>query len=53
MWGYDANEFTGSNYLSLLPEPGKMALVASDQVVDAGGVGAFEELVVAGILRDL
>jgi hypothetical protein len=53
MWSYDADEFAGSDYLSLFPESGKMPLVAGDQVVGAGGVGAFHELIVVGILRDL
>src|SRR5580698_10388895 len=49
MWGCDAGEFTGRDYRSLLPEPGKMPLVAGDQVVGAGGIGAFQEFVVVGI----
>jgi hypothetical protein len=53
MRGYDADEFAGSDYLGRLPELWKMPLVAGDQVVGAGGVGAFQELVVVGIPRDL
>lgn len=53
MWSYDADEFAGRNYFCLLPELGKMPLVASDQVIGASSIGAFQELVVVGILRDL
>src|SRR5258705_8556300 len=48
--GYDADEFAGRDYLGLLPELWKMALVAGDQVVGTGNVGAFQEFVVGGIL---
>jgi len=51
--GYDADEFAGCDYLGLLPELWKMALVGGDQIVGAGGVGTFQELVVVGIARYL
>src|SRR5882724_4376112 len=51
--GYDADEFAGCDYLGLLPELWKMALVAGDQIVGASGVGTFQELVVVGIARYL
>jgi hypothetical protein len=42
------DEFAGGNYFGLLPELGKMALVAGYHVVGPGG-GALDELVVAGL----
>src|SRR5882762_748351 len=49
----DADELAGRDHLGLLPELWKMPLVAGYQVVDASRVGAFQELVVVGILRNL
>src|SRR6266478_3204157 len=51
--GYDADEFAGGDYFGLLPELWKMALVAGYQVVSAGSVSTFQELVVVRILCDL
>lgn len=48
---HDADEFARRNNLRLFPEPWKMALVACEQVVGAGGVGTLQELVILGILR--
>src|SRR5712671_5831556 len=50
---HDADEFAGRDYLGLLPELWKMPLVAGYQIVDAGCVRAFQELVVVWILRNL
>jgi len=36
---YNTDEFAGRDYLCLFPELWKMALVACNQVVGAGGVG--------------
>ena len=47
--GYDADEFAGRDYLGLFPELWKMPLVAGYQVIYAGRVRAFQELVVVGI----
>ena len=49
----DADEFAGSDDFGFLPELWKMALIAGDQVVRAGGIGAFEEYVIGGVGRDL
>ena len=49
----DADEFAGSNDFGFLPELWEMALIAGDQVVRAGGVGAFEKNVIGGVDRDL
>lgn len=51
--GNDADEFAGRDYLRILPELWKMPCVAGDQVVGAGGVGAFEEAVVVAIRRNV
>jgi len=42
-------ELAGSDDFGLFPEWGEVARVAGDQVVGAGGVGAFEEDVVVGV----
>ena len=39
----NADEFAGSDDSGFLPELWEMALVAGDQIVRAGGIGAFEE----------
>ena len=49
----DADEFAGSDGFGFLPELWEMALIAGDQVVRAGGVGAFEENVIGRVGRDL
>ncbi len=49
----DADKFAGVDDFSFLPELWEMALIASDQVVRAGGIGAFEENVIGGVGRDL
>ena len=51
--GDNADEFAGCDDLGLLPEVWEMPLVPCDQVVGAGGVRAFQELVVVGIIRNL
>jgi hypothetical protein len=38
--------------LGFLPESWKVPLIARDQVVGAGSVGAFQEDIVVGIARD-
>jgi hypothetical protein len=45
----DADEFAGSYDFGFLPELWEMALIAGDQVVRAGGIGAFEENVIGGV----
>ncbi len=49
----DADEFAGGDDFGFLPELWEVALIAGDQVVRAGGIGAFEENVVGGVGRDL
>ena len=49
----DADEFAGSDDFGFLPELWEMALIAGDQVVRAGGIGAFEENVIGGVGGDL
>ncbi len=53
MRGDDIDELAGRDDLSFLPELGKMALVAGDEIVGTGGIGAFEEDIVAGVGSDL
>jgi hypothetical protein len=48
----DADEFARSYDFGFLPELWEMALIAGDQVVRAGGIGAFEENVIGGVGRD-
>jgi hypothetical protein len=45
----DADEFAGSYDFGFLPELWEMALIAGDQVVRAGGIGAFEENIIGGV----
>jgi hypothetical protein len=47
-----ADELAGRDDFVLLPELGKMPLVAGHQVVGTGGMGALQKLVIAGVLRD-
>ncbi len=49
---YDGDELAGCDDLGLFPEFWEMALVAGDQIVGAGGVGAFNKNVVVRIFRD-
>src|SRR5229473_3669324 len=49
----DADEFAGADDFGFLPELWEVALIAGNQVVRAGGVGAFEENVIGGVGRDL
>jgi len=49
----DADEFVGGDDFGFLPELWEMALIAGNQVVRAGGVGAFQENVIGGVGRDL
>src|SRR5712671_2712449 len=49
----DADKFAGADDFGFLPELWEMALIAGDQVVRAGGIGAFEENVIGGVGRDL
>jgi len=51
--GDDAGEFAGRDDLGLLPELWKVPLVTGYEVIGAGRVGAFQELVVVGVLRNL
>src|ERR1035437_9405796 len=48
---HDADEVARCDRLGLLPELREMPLVAGHQVIGAGGIGALQELVVAGVLR--
>src|SRR3989475_8562124 len=47
----DADKFAGVDDFGFLPELWEMALIAGDQVVRAGGIGAFEENVIGGVGR--
>src|SRR2546427_13206841 len=49
----DADKFAGVDDFGFLPELWEMALIAGDQVVRAGGIGAFEENVIGGGGRGL
>jgi hypothetical protein len=49
----DADEFARGDDFGFLPELWEMALIASDQVIGAGGVGAFEENIIGGVGSDL
>jgi len=49
----DADKFARVDDFGFLPELWEMALSAGDQVVRAGGVGAFQENVIGGVGRDL
>ena len=49
----DADEFAGSDDFGFLPELWEMPRIAGDQVVRAGGIGAFDENVIGGIGRNL
>ena len=49
----DTEKLARADDLGVLPELWEMALIAGDQVVRAGGIGAFEENVIGGVGRDL
>ena len=49
MGGRKADEFARSNDLGLFPECREMLLVAGNQVIRTGFVGAFQKGVVVGI----
>jgi hypothetical protein len=49
----DAEELARRDYRGLLPEPRKVPLVARHQIVGSGGIWAFQEYVVIGVLRHL
>ena len=51
--GYDVDEFAGRDYLGPLPELGEMPLVAGDQIIGTGGIGALQKHVVIGVIRNL
>ena len=53
VWSHDADELAGGDHLGFLPEPREMPLVAGHQVVGAGGIGAFQKLVVVRVLGHL
>ncbi len=46
---HDADKFAGADDFGFLPELWEMALIAGDQVVRTGGIGAFEENVIGGV----
>jgi hypothetical protein len=48
----NADEFARSDDLGFLPKLWEMALIASDQVIGASGVGAFEEDIIRGVGSD-
>jgi hypothetical protein len=47
-----SDKFARRYDLGFLPESWKVPLIARDQVVGAGSVGAFQEDIVVGIARD-
>jgi hypothetical protein len=47
-----SDKFASRYDLGFLPESWKVPLLARDQVVGAGSVGAFQEDIVVGIARD-
>ena len=49
----DVDEFARGDDFGFLPELREMALVASDQVIRAGGVGASKENIIGRIGSDL
>jgi hypothetical protein len=46
---YDADKVAGRDYLGLFPEFWEMPLVAGYQVIGAGGIRTFQELVIVWI----
>jgi len=51
--GHDGDEFAGSDYFGLLPERWEMTLVAGYQIIGAGCVCAFKELIIVGVFCNL
>jgi hypothetical protein len=49
----DTDKFAGADDFGFLPELWEVALIAGDQVVRSGVVGAFKENVIGGIGSDL
>jgi len=49
----DVKKFSGADDLGTLPELRKMSLVARNQVISPGGIGAFNKDIVCGIGTDL
>ena len=49
----NADEFAGADDFGFLPKVWEMALIAGDQVIGAGRVGAFEENIIARVGSDL
>src|SRR6266496_6209239 len=50
---YDTNQLAGRDDFSFFPELREMTLVTGYEIVRAGGIGALEEDIVAGVGRDL
>src|SRR6266478_1844496 len=48
-----ANEFSGRYDLGFLPESREMPLIACDQIVRTGSIGALKEHVVVGVACDI
>ena len=48
---HDADKFARGYDFGLLPELRKMPVVAGDQIIGAGRIGAFEKDVVVGVAR--
>src|SRR5712691_11646204 len=53
MRSYDTNQLAGRDDFSFFPELRGMTLVTGYEIVRAGGIGALEEDIVAGVGRDL
>lgn len=53
VWRDDADELAGHYHLAFLPESRKMPRISRHQVVGAGGIGAFQKLVVVRVLRNV
>ncbi len=48
---HDVDEFSRCDHPGFLPELRKMPRTAGHQVIGAGGIGAFQEIVVVRVLR--
>jgi len=48
-----SNEFSGRYDLGFLPESREMPLIACDQIVRTGSIGALKEHVVVGVACDI
>jgi hypothetical protein len=53
MRGSQTDELARSDDLGLFPELREMPLIASDEVIRVGGVGAFEKHIVVRVAADL